>query len=358
MARSQAAGGRATLTELAKLGFAELSTAKVHLEEFEPEIVAHFRLCADPDQALRFLSQLRERSPEPLATMLTEPDTAARLIRVLGASSGLGDFFRRRPEALECLAEPLTELPSFDQMRAELRGTVQLRGAAQQSTSDDSSPAILELRVGYRRILARIAAFDLEQSDQLAGVDAIASSLADLAGAAIDVALTLARESAPFSHHDVEATGFSVIAMGKTGAQELNYLSDVDVIYVAEARNGVATEKAVEIATWLAMHLGSIIQSPEVEPELWELDANLRPEGKDGALVRSLESHLAYYGRWAKDCEFQALLKARPIAGDLELGDRFVDALAPLVWSSASRDNFVESVQRMRERVTEHIPSD
>jgi glutamate-ammonia-ligase adenylyltransferase len=93
------------------------------------------------------------------------------------------------------------------------------------------------------------------------------------------------------------------------------------------------------------------------EPELWELDANLRPEGKDGALVRTLESHLAYYDRWAKSWEFQALLKARPLAGDLELGMRYVEAVAPKVWSSASRENFVESVQRMRERVTENIPS-
>src|SRR5690606_11698290 len=85
-------------------------------------------------------------------------------------------------------------------------------------------------------------------------------------------------------------------------------------------------------------------------------DANLRPEGKDGALVRTLESHLAYYDRWAHSWEFQALLKARAIAGDLELGRRYEAAVAPLVWASAGRDGFVESVQRMRARVTEHIP--
>ena len=88
------------------------------------------------------------------------------------------------------------------------------------------------------------------------------------------------------------------------------------------------------------------------------MDANLRPEGKDGALVRTLESHVAYYDRWAKSWEFQALLKARPIAGDLELGERYAAAVAPKVWSSASRENFVDSVQRMRERVTENIPAD
>ena len=96
----------------------------------------------------------------------------------------------------------------------------------------------------------------------------------------------------------------------------------------------------------------------EVEPPLWEVDANLRPEGKQGALVRTLDSHLAYYDRWAKSWEFQALLKARPLAGDPELGARLRRSGAPKIWSSAARENFVETVQRMRERVTEHIAAD
>ena len=99
------------------------------------------------------------------------------------------------------------------------------------------------------------------------------------------------------------------------------------------------------------------ISGVEIEPPLWEVDANLRPEGKQGALVRTLDSHLSYYDRWAKSWEFQALLKARPIAGDAELGDAYVRAVQPKIWTSAARENFVDSVQRMRERVTEHIPA-
>ena len=99
------------------------------------------------------------------------------------------------------------------------------------------------------------------------------------------------------------------------------------------------------------------ISSIEIEPPLWEVDANLRPEGKQGALVRTLDSHLSYYDRWAKSWEFQALLKARPIAGDAALGEAYVRAVQPKIWTSAARENFVDSVQRMRERVTEHIPA-
>ena len=92
------------------------------------------------------------------------------------------------------------------------------------------------------------------------------------------------------------------------------------------------------------------------EAPLWQVDANLRPEGRSGPLVRTLASHRAYYERWAKTWEFQALLKARPIAGDLELGARYVEVVAPLVWQAAQRDNFVEDVQTMRRRVEDTVP--
>ncbi len=89
----------------------------------------------------------------------------------------------------------------------------------------------------------------------------------------------------------------------------------------------------------------------------WEIDAALRPEGKDGPLVRTLASHEAYYRRWASTWEFQALLKARPVAGDLELGAQYESVIAPLVWTAAERPDFVADVQAMRRRVIAHIPS-
>jgi glutamate-ammonia-ligase adenylyltransferase len=93
------------------------------------------------------------------------------------------------------------------------------------------------------------------------------------------------------------------------------------------------------------------------EPALWQVDPNLRPEGKSGALVRTLDSHVSYYERWAENWEFQALLKARHLAGDQDLGASYVDKMQPFVWASAGREAFVESAQKMRERVMEHIPA-
>ncbi|MBT9354933.1 hypothetical protein KBY54_25580, partial [Salmonella enterica subsp. enterica serovar Typhimurium] len=155
-------------------------------------------------------------------------------------------------------------------------------------------------------------------------VAAVAASLADLAGAALEASLAIARtRQAPSAGRDaVAATQLAVIGMGKAGARELNYVSDVDVIFVGGTTDEevLSEPQSIDIATRLARDTMRHLSAIEVEPPLWEVDAALRPEGKQGALVRSLASHVAYYDRWAKSWEFQALLKARPLAGDPDLG--------------------------------------
>lgn len=338
-----------TLTELARLGFADLSAAGERLAGVPPELVPAFASAADPDQALRLLLSLQESAPDAVAGLLRDDAVALRLLRVLGASEGMASFLKRHPEQLAALAEPLSAPLPPEQYGDLLRASVQ--GLAGEKAWN-------ALRTAYRRELLRLAAWDLEQPDALQVVDRVGAALADLAGAALDGSLALARAASTYPAAEVAATRLAIIGMGKSGARELNYLSDVDVIFVAEGSDGVADETAVAIATRLAIDTMKGIAELAIEPPLWEVDANLRPEGKDGALVRTLASHLAYYARWARDWEFQALLKARPLAGDRELGERYVVAVAPLVWSSASRENFVDSVQRMRERVMAHIPLD
>jgi glutamate-ammonia-ligase adenylyltransferase len=166
--------------------------------------------------------------------------------------------------------------------------------------------------------------------------------------------------------------------MGKCGGGELNYVSDVDVIYVAEpmgngnggtgngngngssgngSDNGSEKTAALDTATRLAAGLARACSAVTAEGTLWPVDAALRPEGRSGPLVRTLRSHLTYYERWAQTWEFQALLKARAVAGDLELGEQYLDAIRRLVWRAAEREHFVEDVQAMRRRVEEHVPA-
>jgi glutamate-ammonia-ligase adenylyltransferase len=343
-----------TLTDLARLGFAELDRATEMLAEMNQtaeveRLLPLFAVAADPDQALASLLALLRRAPEPTLAVLASETSAGRLVRVLGASAGLADFFLRRPEQVSALDVALSQPLKPEEYRADLLRSVE--------GVDGDEAAWTALRVCYRHHLTQLTAFDLEQRDPIGGLHLVAAGLADLAAAALDASLMVARRSVAFPAAEVAATRLAIIGMGKAGARELNYVSDVDVIFVVDA-DGIESGRAVEIGTRLAMTTMRGITDLTLEPPLWEVDANLRPEGKDGALVRTLESHLAYYDRWAKSWEFQALLKARPLAGDLELGNRYVQALAPKVWSSASREGFVEDVQRMRERVTENIPGD
>ncbi|MCO8305919.1 MULTISPECIES: bifunctional [glutamine synthetase] adenylyltransferase/[glutamine synthetase]-adenylyl-L-tyrosine phosphorylase [Streptomyces] len=320
---------------------------------------------ADPDLALRGLVRLAEALPEEekggpeedggqragsrqalLDTLVTAKPLRDRLLGVLGASEALGDHLVRHPQDWHALvtyesADLHPTTPEFEQALAE--GVWGSPGAG--------LPRADALRVAYRRALLAIAARDVCGTTDITQT---AAELADLATATLRAALEIAAEEQP---QDAAACRLAVIGMGKCGGRELNYVSDVDVIFVAEAVEGVQEDEAVRAATRLASRLMRVCSDVTVEGTIWPVDANLRPEGRNGPLVRTLSSHLAYYQRWAKTWEFQALLKARPVAGDGALGQAYVDALAPMVWQAAERENFVPDVQQMRRRVVENIPA-
>ncbi|MDQ4212676.1 bifunctional [glutamine synthetase] adenylyltransferase/[glutamine synthetase]-adenylyl-L-tyrosine phosphorylase [Microbacterium capsulatum] len=356
-----------SLTALARLGFVGLSGAAAGLRELSeltgipvPDLVEGL-VSADPDAALAGLIRVGRRDPDALIAVLRGEGSRARAWRVFGASSGLGRFFERRPAQLDVLTEDREALPAAAELRDDLLRAI---GAADGFARSGDDQARIGLRVAYRRAIAGIAAWDLAAADPVAAVDAVTAALADAASAALEASLAIARTvvagGSADARREVALTELAIIGMGKTGARELNYVSDVDVIFVAgTADEEVLPEaRAIDIATRLARETMRGLAGIEAEPPLWEVDAALRPEGKQGALVRSLSSHVAYYDRWAKSWEFQALLKARAIAGDAALGRRYIEAVQPKVWSSAAREDFVGSVQRMRERVTEHIDPD
>ncbi|WZH36431.1 MAG: bifunctional [glutamine synthetase] adenylyltransferase/[glutamine synthetase]-adenylyl-L-tyrosine phosphorylase [Microbacterium enclense] len=363
-------GDRSTaLTALARIGFSRLSEADALLGELgdlvgvsREDATALVQRVADPDRALSAIVQIARRNTDAVRTCAADAGAWRALWDIVGASDGFAEFYLRHPEELAHLTGAGLTVPDEQSMRAELLASV---GDENGFAADASDAAWVTLRVHYRRLLARVAAYDLGQDDPAGAIDMVSASLADLAGAALEASLSVARARvagpgpATYPRTQVEATQFAIIAMGKTGARELNYVSDVDVIFVGGSADEevVSEARAIDIGTRLAVQTMRGISGPEIEPPLWEVDPNLRPEGKQGALVRSLGSHRQYYDRWAKSWEFQALLKARAIAGDPQLGAEYVAAMHPLVWHSAARENFVEGVQRMRERVTDHIPA-
>ncbi|WP_375384282.1 bifunctional [glutamine synthetase] adenylyltransferase/[glutamine synthetase]-adenylyl-L-tyrosine phosphorylase [uncultured Microbacterium sp.] len=360
------------LTELARLGFSELGAADALLDELESAVgVARSDLAvaaagaADADAALAGLVRVARRSAEPVREILATEAGSRAVWALLGASEGFADFYLRHPDELLQLRDAGERLPTPEELTEQLLGAV---GAVDGFAAGGTEAQWVALRVRYRRLLAQIAIYDVLHPDPVGAVKEVAARLADAAGAALEASLAVARTRVSaggaaagglFPREQVAATKLAIIGMGKSGARELNYVSDVDVIFVGGAEpDTLEDSRAIDIATRLAVQTMRGITSVEVEPPLWEVDANLRPEGKQGALVRTLDSHLSYYDRWAKSWEFQALLKARPLAGDAVLGEQYVTAVQPKIWTSAARENFVDSVQRMRERVTEHIPPD
>jgi glutamate-ammonia-ligase adenylyltransferase len=344
-----------SLSELAGYGFINLEPALKNLEELVALIgdrarpaLAFVAKAQNPDQSLELLLRLARNHTSQLKAFGSKASHLERLCLILGASSALFDFLDRHIENLSLL-EGKPSLPTLDDHSRELLA---------------QAGSVAQIRIGYRKQLTKIASFDIEQLDPVAGVGSVAASLADLAGATLDAGLTLARQeisnsenTVSFPESEVSATKVAVIGMGKCGARELNYISDVDVIFVGEPSGTLESSRAMEIATKLVTRMMRIMDEVGNEPSLWQVDANLRPEGKSGALVRSLDSHQSYYERWAESWEFQALLKARPIAGDQALGADYIARIWPKVWESTVRENFVESVQKMRQRVTDHIPT-
>ncbi|MGH3343563.1 MAG: bifunctional [glutamine synthetase] adenylyltransferase/[glutamine synthetase]-adenylyl-L-tyrosine phosphorylase [Carbonactinosporaceae bacterium] len=365
--------GRAATARLARLGFTDAESAARLLTDpvIEPltrddAVLDALSATADPGLALTGLIRLAEAASDRDAlidALSGSGQLRDRLLGVLGVSSALGDHLARHPADWHALTgDAVTAArPSAYGLRRALLAAVDVAGP--QAAAPRAGLAGAEgrdaLRVDYRRCLIETVARDLSGA---ASMEDVAAELADLACATLEAALAIARAELPA---DAPPCRLAVIGLGKCGGRELNYVSDVDVVFVAEphdvgapaARAAAAPDEraALDTANRLAAAMMRVCSEPTAEGTIWPVDAALRPEGKAGPLARTLASHLAYYERWAKTWEFQALLKARPVAGDLTLGRRYVDAVAPLVWRAADRAHFVEDVQEMRQRVEESI---
>ena len=308
---------------------------------------------ADPDLALTGMARLFAAAAERdalRAALRDEQDFRDRLTAVLGVSAGLADHLARHPEDVEVLRGVVVR-PEPAELRADMLRAVGADPHDPEGPVAAGQQPTAALAAAYRRRLLDLAARDLTGA---ATVDVVGEELADIAAAVLEAALAVSRaELAP----GAAPCRLAVVAMGKCGGRELNYASDVDVIFVAEPVKDEDETAALSTASRLAAGLIGVCARSTPEGSIFPVDPNLRPEGRAGPLVRTLASHLAYYERWAKTWEFQALLKARPVAGDLTLGQAYADTLGPLVWQAARREHFVEDVQAMRRRVEQSLPA-
>ena len=367
-------GSRTTLAgHLARLGFADAARAERLLltdlggigpdgAENDPAtdpLLTALAAAADPDLALTGLARVCGVADDPAAlrqALRDEPDFRDRLTAVLGVSTGLADHLTRHPGDAQLLRAAMRR-PDPAELREEMLRAVGANPRLAEpvaSQEADAEPAAA-LAAAYRRRLLHLAARDMTA---VITVDDVVEELADIAAGVVEAALAVARSELPPGSAPCR---LAVVAMGKCGARELNYASDVDVIFVAEPVTGPPgtgdETPALTTAGRLAAGLIGVCARSTPEGSIFPVDPNLRPEGRQGPLVRTLASHRAYYERWAKTWEFQALLKARPVAGDMALGQAYADTFAPLVWQAARREHFVEDTQAMRRRVEQSLPA-
>lgn len=355
-----------TRSEVLRLGFADADRALEDLAllgDTGHELLAILGRSAEPNAALAGLVRLADAVDDRdalLTTLAADEGTAMRLICILGASAALADHLAAHPDHWQVLTDPTlgTTRPAAWAVRAELLQAVGADPSAAAPVARLPEPEAADaLRVTYRRLLLPLAARDLAHE---LSVDDTAAELADLAAGTLDAALAVAR--AHVGEDEAATVRLAVIAMGKCGGHELNYVSDVDVIFAHEPADHTAgadnrEAAAARTAAKLASRLMQVCSDHTSAGTIWQVDAALRPEGKAGALSRTLTGHRGYYERWAEAWEFQALLKARPVAGDLALGREFVDMVAPMVWTAADKEGFVDGARAMRRRVVEHIPA-
>jgi glutamate-ammonia-ligase adenylyltransferase len=259
-----------------------------------PVMAPALALAAEPDAALVRLERIGEaigEAPGPADVLAADPGAARRLAHIAAASSFATDMVVARPDRVATLAEP----------------------------ADGAAPDLLG-------VVARIAARELTPRET-------GEALAEVADLAVREAVAEAAPTLPFA----------AIGMGKLGARELNVASDLDLVFVYDGEGPDDLAAASEAAE-------RVLRG--VRERGWEPDADLRPEGRNGPLARSLAGFLEYWQRYADTWEFQALLRARHVAGDADLGRRFegwaVDFAYPPEGLTIDR---VADVRRMRERI-------
>ncbi|MBV7363611.1 bifunctional [glutamine synthetase] adenylyltransferase/[glutamine synthetase]-adenylyl-L-tyrosine phosphorylase [Actinomycetaceae bacterium TAE3-ERU4] len=343
---------KSSLVRLRRLGFTQPDRAAVWLGaenlDFSDADLDIFASVGNPQAATLALLRLFESNLTAYKRIRENPEKLTRFLVLCGASEALADLLIAHCQLLDRLsASTITEAEEgvnpFSAVFAD---------CLEKSEKKDWRKTISIFRLCYYAMLVEIASYDLSATNPQEKVGKVSCLLAQLVDATLEAALILSRHRIK----NTDGLELAIISMGKCGALELNYISDVDVLFVADwdtkkLDEATALNNANE---WIAA-LCALISGPGPVRSLWPLDTGLRPEGADGALVRNLESYRIYYEKWAQSWEFQALMKARFSAGNAKLGEAFCTLVESYVWTASKRPDFVESAQAMRRRVETNI---
>ncbi|HWB99319.1 MAG TPA: hypothetical protein VG672_21570, partial [Bryobacteraceae bacterium] len=309
---------------------------------------------ADPDEALHDLERLREESPAAFDRLTSSPAALRYIVVTFSYSRFLSEALLRRPEAV------LQILNTGDMQRVLTVENYQAQLVDFLGSDSTGVPSALILARFRRRQILRIFLRDVLG---LATLSDVTEELSHLADAVLDLSYRRIRESLvarygrPRAENGDLAT-FCVISLGKLGGQELNYSSDIDLMFLYSA-NG-ETDGPYRIANKeffkkVANQFTELLSTYTPEGLGYRVDLRLRPDGRLGEVCLSLEGAKAYYANRARDWEKQMLIKARVSGGDRELGRDLLEFVEPLIYSSSLDFHAVESVSETRERISEKL---
>ncbi|MCD6339056.1 MAG: hypothetical protein J7M29_06725 [Verrucomicrobia bacterium] len=323
---------------------------------------------ADPERVKAGLERLRE-TPAALLLREASEEQARVAVATLSGSRALGVLLGAHPEwtadlmDLEDLRRNRRRESYISQMEAELGALLE---------REDFEGALRQLRTWKQRQLLRIAAKDLAGFGSLEAVTAELSHLADacLEGVLRIVRRRLAKRLGEPFHRDSEgawrSTGFAVVGLGKLGGTELNYHSDVDIIFVYDEEGVLAKTPpspgaeprgapSGEFFERLSGLLVSETTRAAPEGQLYRVDLRLRPDGPAGAAARSLASYEEYYGAWGQTWERMMLLKARRAAGSRATAGEFLDLIEPFRHPRSLDEAVLDDIADMKQRIEREI---
>lgn len=307
----------------------------------------------DPDAALAYLVSFRERQPRCFEEIGRSPRGLHLLLTVFAYSRFLSEDVLQHPEWISEFLEPdaLAFVRPTEDFLQRLESFLADRG---------ESPDALTLALFRRKQILRILLRDVLGFGALAEV---AAELSNLADAIIEVAYRriradlVSRYGTPVAPDGLES-GFCIIALGKLGGSELNYSSDIDLLFIYGQNGETAGPQSIsnkEFYKKLATRLTDLLSTYTAEGLCYRVDLRLRPEGSLGEVCISLDGAIHYYRKRARDWELQMLIKARPCAGDLATGRELLDAVDPLIYSSTLDFSTVESMSATRDRIDEKL---
>jgi glutamate-ammonia-ligase adenylyltransferase len=313
------------------------------------ELSAAVRRAADPDLALAGI----ERYVDGAGALPAERDLLEALVVLSGASRMIPALLARDPRLLARAARsPFLLRPRGEEGLRRL-----IARAARRLDPDDGAGFDRLLRRVRAREVVRIALRDLRR----ARVKEVTGELSALAVACLDAAIRFhdrrlrARHGPPAGLAEREpGAGFCALAMGKLGARELNFSSDVDLVYVYERDGETAGARPVTHFAYyakLAEHVTESIARPTEDGLVFRVDLNLRPDGQNGPIVNSLRAAELYYQTFGRSWERNALVKARPGAGDLAVGEELLRQLDPFIWRRSLDLDVVQEIQAMKARI-------